>query len=366
MGVCVSVAGASCRCETLACEDQKNKSSFMLLGAGADFSWDDEALPASHWSRPAVVAVIYLIACGLHNQRLRMKQTAGVPTKGASPLLFLASVTHNANLVVFSSVTFFLAGYHFLDLVSSTGLRTFLCPPVPTMRIGNPSLPPPPLSGKLQFWSYIFYLSKYYELLDTVLLMLHGKRIILLHAFHHAFIPLVMVVLFQGRVAVSLTGLTVLNSLVHVVMYSYFLAVALGRHPSAAWKQQVTRLQILQFSAGVVGGTWYYWLYFRDVSLTWRGLKYVEGCAGGAPSTVLVGYLMNCTLLGLFLRFYRDAYLRGSRPPVRSARRPAKTRGKRVPSRSPSRASKSDAPPSPSKQNVAPAVTHRRPRGRTP
>ena len=38
----------------------------------------------------------------------------------------------------------------------------------------------------MYFWCYIFYLSKYYELVDTALLMLRGKRVIALHAIHHA------------------------------------------------------------------------------------------------------------------------------------------------------------------------------------
>ena len=99
--------------------------------------------------------------------------------------------------------------------------------------------------------------------------MLRLKRIIFLHAVHHAFIPLVMVLLFDGRVSVSLVGLTCLNSLVHVVMYAYFLLSALHLQPTIGWKRQITRLQIVQFSMGVVGGTYYWLLYFQRPKLVW-------------------------------------------------------------------------------------------------
>ena len=42
--------------------------------------------------------------------------------------------------------------------------------------------------GPLWFWSYVYYLSKYYELLDTGLQLVRGKYPphYLLHSYHHA------------------------------------------------------------------------------------------------------------------------------------------------------------------------------------
>merc|ERR1712151_706239 len=48
-------------------------------------------------------------------------------------------------------------------------------------------------SGPLWFWSYIYYLSKYYELLDTVLQLLAKGRPpphFFLHVYHHAVVLL--------------------------------------------------------------------------------------------------------------------------------------------------------------------------------
>ena len=37
-------------------------------------------------------------------------------------------------------------------------------------------------------------------------------------------------------------------------------------------------------------------------------LTYTEGCDGGEPRMVLLGYLTNMALLGLFARFYARTY----------------------------------------------------------
>lgn len=44
--------------------------------------------------------------------------------------------------------------------------------------------------GQLFFWSYMYYLSKYYEFIDTLLLLLRKKATSALHVFHHALVLL--------------------------------------------------------------------------------------------------------------------------------------------------------------------------------
>lgn len=272
------------------------------------FVWDGDGW-LMQWSRPAFVASVYLLICCAHNMRRR--STCNVVTEEA-PLLGKIAVLHNAILVIFSVVVCCCSTKLFVADVAALGLHVVLCP---TPRIAAQL----PLAGKLHFWCYIFYLSKYYEMVDTALLIARGKPVIVLHALHHAFMPLVMCVLFDGRVSFSLVALAVVNSFVHIVMYSYYLASALRLRPPLTWKKQITRLQIFQFSIGVIGGTFYWIMYLRDVQLrlAWPPVTYTEGCAGGEPLTVLVGYVSNASLLGLFVAFYRRAY-RGVKQPRRS------------------------------------------------
>ena len=143
-------------------------------------------------------------------------------------------------------------------------------------------------------------------------------------------------------------GLATMNAFVHVVMYAYYLASALKFTPPLSWKRQITRLQICQFTCGVVGGSYYWLMYVREPRLapfgTWPPLTYTEGCAGGEPMTVLVGFVTNAALLTLFAGFYRRAYrakpkggAKGSAKP-KADREPAPPRAARSRSPGPSRA----------------------------
>ena len=283
---------------------------------GHDFVWDGDGM-LMHWSRPAGAAAVYLAACAYSNRARRGHSASATaikstPSAPAPAIVAVFAIIHNAALVCFSAFVWVRAGGHFAVELSRVGLRDILCPPpLPT------KLPPPPLSGCLHFWCYVFYLSKYYEMVDTLVLIARRKRVILLHALHHAFIPLTMCILFEGRNAVSLIGLGCINSFVHVVMYGYYLSSDLGYAPSLAWKRNITRLQIAQFSTGVAGGTYYWTRYFDGLHVTqwWPrpGLEYTEGCAGGEPTTVLIGFLSNLGLLGMFVSFYVRTYYGGGR-----------------------------------------------------
>mmetsp|Transcript_16076 Transcript_16076/g.34893 ORF Transcript_16076/g.34893 Transcript_16076/m.34893 type:complete len:284 (-) Transcript_16076:24-875(-) len=258
------------------------------------------------WSRPATAAAIYLIACAYHNHRIRRMRAALSPEQ--ERVVSTIAVLHNILLVCFSAVVFVFVAHHFAATMRDLGLHAFLCAAPTASGVA-------PLSGPLHWWAYIFYLSKYYEMGDTVLLALRRKRIITLHAVHHALIPLTMVLLFGGRVSVSVVSMSLVNSFVHIVMYAYYLASALHMTPSIEWKRRITMLQILQFTMGVLGGSYYWFMYFQDVTVTksWPFVLYVEGCAGGQPLMVLSGYAMNCVLFILFVRFYVHAYLRSPR-----------------------------------------------------
>lgn len=144
--------------------------------------------------------------------------------------------------------------------------------------------------------TYIFYLSKLIELLDTVFFVIRKKdnQVTPLHLIHHTALPIIMwwACKFVPGGHGSITGL--LNSGVHVVMYSYYFLAAFGpaMEPYLWWKRYITRLQIAQFA--------FYWVH--SVQMLFR-----HNC--GYPKTFAWVIIVPSTLfLFLFASFYRRSY----------------------------------------------------------
>jgi hypothetical protein len=99
------------------------------------------------------------------------------------------------------------------------------------------------------FFTWIFLISKFVELGDTLFLVLRKSRVIFLHWYHH-----VTVLLFCWHVNESHSSNTILfgimNAWVHAVMYGYYTLTSLNYKPS--WGEWVTRLQLSQMFFGIV------------------------------------------------------------------------------------------------------------------
>jgi hypothetical protein len=91
--------------------------------------------------------------------------------------------------------------------------------------------------GPLFFWIYIFYLSKAYELLDTVFLVFKKSRLRFLHVYHHAATLLLVWWCLNWNVPVQWIA-CVLNALVHIPMYYYYFLYEIGQ--TSWWKRFVT------------------------------------------------------------------------------------------------------------------------------
>jgi hypothetical protein len=88
-------------------------------------------------------------------------------------------------------------------------------------------------TGRYYFGVYLFYLSKYYELLDTLFLVLKKKPLIFLHVYHH---PATLILCWYS-LQVQLTPqwlCTTANAIVHTFMYYYYYLAVLGQ--TVFWK----------------------------------------------------------------------------------------------------------------------------------
>ncbi|KAL3841944.1 hypothetical protein ACJMK2_020021 [Sinanodonta woodiana] len=148
--------------------------------------------------------------------------------------------------------------------------------------------------AKALWW---FYFSKCVEMLDTVFFVLRKKnnQISFLHVYHHAtMFPIWWIGVKWVAGGQSFFGAMV-NSFIHVVMYTYYGISALGPQYQKYlwWKRYLTMLQLTQFFIGMVYGI--QTLYFDcdyPKWMQWAGLVY------------------GITIITLFMNFYIQAYIR--------------------------------------------------------
>lgn len=97
------------------------------------------------------------------------------------------------------------------------------------------------------YWIWVFYMSKYYELLDTAILLAKGRQSSFLQTFHHS--GSILSMWLQSAAQLAFGWIFVLfNSFIHTIMYFYYTLTCLGYQPS--WKRWLTRMQIAQFCIG--------------------------------------------------------------------------------------------------------------------
>ncbi|XP_063989125.1 very long chain fatty acid elongase 7 isoform X1 [Diachasmimorpha longicaudata] len=98
---------------------------------------------------------------------------------------------------------------------------------------------------------WIYFLAKLSELLDTVFFVLRKKerQISFLHMYHHTVMPLISWGATKYYPGGHGTFIGVINSFVHIVMYTYYLlAAALPQYQQYLWwKKYITTLQMGQF-----------------------------------------------------------------------------------------------------------------------
>mmetsp|Transcript_48643 Transcript_48643/g.77474 ORF Transcript_48643/g.77474 Transcript_48643/m.77474 type:complete len:250 (+) Transcript_48643:33-782(+) len=203
------------------------------------FSWDGAF--ASDWRWPTAGVLIYLVVVFL----------LGVAMKDAKAFdLQRVTVLHNLLLSVVSLLMFLGTSLELLRRFRRSGsFDWFFCEDLQQSA-----------EGPLYFWSYVYYLSKYYEMLDTVLVLLQKSRVphFKLQVYHHAAVVPMAWLWCETQQSLQWGGL-LFNTLVHVIMYHYYAMKILNR--PTPWKKWITKLQIVQFATSflLLGKTlWHY------------------------------------------------------------------------------------------------------------
>ncbi|XP_036265591.1 elongation of very long chain fatty acids protein 7 isoform X3 [Pipistrellus kuhlii] len=151
---------------------------------------------------------------------------------------------------------------------------------------------------------WLYYFSKFIELLDTIFFVLRKKnsQVTFLHVFHHTIMPWTW--WFGVKFAAGGLGTfhAFLNTAVHVVMYSYYGLCALGPayQKYLWWKKYLTSLQLVQFII---------------VTIHIGQFFFMEDCKYQFPVFLYIIMSYGCIFLLLFLHFWYRAYTKGQRLP---------------------------------------------------
>jgi len=151
--------------------------------------------------------------------------------------------------------------------------------------------------GRQVAWFYIFYLSKFYELLDTLIIVLKKNKIIFLHIYHHIITIVLVFVMMNQAVAVQWLAITA-NCMVHIPMYFYYAMSTLGY--DIWWKKYITLFQITQFIVDVTSNLLGFTFHFGFLG---KGKQ----CSGPLWAWCF-GQGVLLSFLFLFIHFWRRNY----------------------------------------------------------
>ncbi|CAM1505609.1 Fc.00g112460.m01.CDS01 [Cosmosporella sp. VM-42] len=101
----------------------------------------------------------------------------------------------------------------------------------------------------LAYYGWIFYLSKFYEVLDTFIILAKGKPSSILQTYHHAGAMLSM---WAGMryMSAPIWMFVLINSFIHSLMYFYYTLTAFSVRVPTPIKRTLTSMQITQFLVG--------------------------------------------------------------------------------------------------------------------
>lgn len=105
------------------------------------------------------------------------------------------------------------------------------------------------LNTRMAEVTWVFYMFKYVDLLDTVFMILRGnwRQVSFLHVYHHSSVIYISWVNASVGYDGEIYYVVLLNSFVHVVMYAYYFMASFNIPLARMMKAFVTQLQMAQF-----------------------------------------------------------------------------------------------------------------------
>ncbi|OJJ45775.1 hypothetical protein ASPZODRAFT_133645 [Penicilliopsis zonata CBS 506.65] len=168
--------------------------------------------------------------------------------------------------------------------------------PNPQFKLGAGNVPDATDIGRLwneglAFLGWIFYLSKFYEVLDTAIILAKGKKSSTLQTYHHAG---AMMCMWAGirYMAAPIWIFTLVNSGIHALMYTYYTLTALSVRIPTRIKRSLTTMQITQFLIGTTMAASYLFISYtlpvaQPVAPTLRQISAVAAASVSSSGTTV-------------------------------------------------------------------------------
>jgi len=163
-------------------------------------------------------------------------------------------------------------------------------------------------------WTWLFYVSKYYELIDTFILLLKGKPSSFLQTFHHTGAIIGMWTLSSSRTPISWIFVG-FNSFIHTWMYLYYMLTGFGYY--SPLKKYLTNLQITQFVVGnPIGAYFLFCGKLVDRAVPSDSFGKILGVSNVPSQRIAVAgnFLYVTALIFLFFDFRKRTYSTDKKP----------------------------------------------------
>ncbi|ORX91064.1 GNS1/SUR4 membrane protein [Basidiobolus meristosporus CBS 931.73] len=262
-------------------EPYLNKAYQYVVGESyTSFKFVEGVTPLSTVPEVAGTCILYLVV--IFGGQYLMKN------RKPFQLEFLFKL-HNLFLTTLSAALLLLIAENIIPIVWNEGVYGSVC---------NQSS----WTQRLELLYYLNYLTKYYELIDTIFLVLKKKNLEFLHYYHHSLTMVLCYTQLVGSTAVSWVPIT-LNLCVHVFMYYYYFRATAGVR--IWWKKYLTTMQITQFILDL--GFVYFCTYNYFAFNFFPVVPHVGDCSG-TVGAALFGCALLSSYLVLFINFFRKTY----------------------------------------------------------
>jgi hypothetical protein len=246
-------------------------------GITVDMSWAFSTLRFPLWG-----LVFYLLSIQLLAPKSNQPRSSQSKCERKFGQTETVMFIHNVILAVFSFLTFINSTPIVYDTLTTYGLYDGLCE---KLKLAHDET-------SYGLWVYLFYLSKFYEFIDTWIVIARGRRPITLQVYHHCGAVIGMWLVLITKTSASF-WFVVQNSFIHSIMYTYYACSVVGIQ--FRFKFVITLLQMYQFVIGLSGAVWQLWYCWDCSSIEDKFVTFYH--------VVYVGLLFK-----MFAEFYAKSY----------------------------------------------------------